>query len=163
MTDRRRIHRAAPRAALSTLTRRPRPVAVVAHQPERTEPSRPATLQSRMVDNAVYAGGRRIATPASAADPGVAIRRPPAYTALSTIRDGLAGGGAVTARSGGREVATGLGRGRRVRVERALRRRSVTTDSRGSLGWGRRRGPRALHPPGSAGSRACQRVRTSGL
>ena len=68
MSDRRRMPRAAPRAALSTLTRRARPVAVVAHPPETAEPAVPVTPPSRMIDNAVYAGGRRIATPASAAE-----------------------------------------------------------------------------------------------
>ncbi|QXG75242.1 magnesium and cobalt transport protein CorA [Modestobacter sp. L9-4] len=66
MTERRPA-RIAPRAALSTLTRRPRPVAAAPRAVER-----PATdvapPQSRMVDNGVYAGGRRIATPASAAE-----------------------------------------------------------------------------------------------
>ncbi|MEU2350214.1 magnesium and cobalt transport protein CorA [Modestobacter sp. NPDC049651] len=62
------MHRTAPRAALSTLTRRPRPVAVVPRV-ERPAPSPgPVTLQSRMVDNAVYSAGRRIATPGTAAD-----------------------------------------------------------------------------------------------
>ena len=67
MTERRPA-RIAPRAALSTLTRRPRPVAAAPRQPERPVAVEPATLQSRMVDNGVYVGGRRIATPASAAE-----------------------------------------------------------------------------------------------
>ncbi|WP_222265683.1 magnesium and cobalt transport protein CorA [Modestobacter marinus] len=62
MTDRRR---STPRAALSTLTRRPRPV-LVPRLPEATTPE-PAP-RSRLVDNAVYAAGRRIATPASPAE-----------------------------------------------------------------------------------------------
>jgi magnesium transporter len=61
MTDRRR----APLTALSTLTRRPRPEALAV-------PTRPAALpeqrRSRVVDNAVYSEGRRVATPASVAD-----------------------------------------------------------------------------------------------
>ncbi|MFQ1000526.1 magnesium/cobalt transporter CorA [Modestobacter sp. SSW1-42] len=67
MTERRPA-RIAPRAALSTLTRRPRPVAAVPRPPEGPVAEAPRTLQSRMVDNGVYAGGRRIATPASAAE-----------------------------------------------------------------------------------------------
>jgi magnesium transporter len=63
----RRPARIAPRAALSTLTRRPRPVAAAPRAVER--PATDVALpQSRMVDNGVYAGGRRIATPASAAE-----------------------------------------------------------------------------------------------
>ncbi len=57
--------RLAPLTALSTLGRRPRPPVlrpVVAPAPEPAPPARP----SPMVDNAVYAGGRRIATPSSA-------------------------------------------------------------------------------------------------
>lgn len=67
MTDRRRAPLSTPRTALSSLTRRARP-AVVPGPPDR--PSTPAAdgRRSRMVDNAVYAAGRRIATPASAAE-----------------------------------------------------------------------------------------------
>ncbi len=65
MTDRRRTARSAPRAALSTLTRRPRPAPRPA---ERPAPQTAPPPLSRMVDNAVYAGGRRIATPESAAE-----------------------------------------------------------------------------------------------
>jgi magnesium transporter len=68
VSDRRRTTRSAPRAALSTLTRRPRAV-VVPHLPDRpltTLP--PAERSSRLVDNAVYAAGRRIATPGSPAE-----------------------------------------------------------------------------------------------
>jgi len=62
VTDRRRT-------ALSTLTRRPRPRPVAApRQPERPVTALPEPSKSRMVDNAVYAGGRRIATPESAAE-----------------------------------------------------------------------------------------------
>jgi magnesium transporter len=62
MTDRRR----APLSALSTLTRRPRaPERAVLD--ERTPPSAGAA-PSRMVDNAVYSAGRRVATPGSAAE-----------------------------------------------------------------------------------------------
>jgi magnesium transporter len=63
VTDRRR----APRSALSTLTRRPRPVAAP-QLPERPATTLPAARPSRMIDNAVYAGGRRIATPGSPAE-----------------------------------------------------------------------------------------------
>ncbi|MGZ6859600.1 MAG: transporter, partial [Blastococcus sp.] len=63
MTDRRR----APLTALTTLTRRPRaevrPVAGTG-----AEPVPPTAGPSRMVDNAVYSSGRRVATPASAAE-----------------------------------------------------------------------------------------------
>ncbi|MCU1616616.1 MAG: magnesium and cobalt transport protein CorA [Frankiales bacterium] len=66
MADRRRM----PLPALSTLGRRPRlevrgPVSRTAAP---LEPPPPALPASRMVDNAVYAGGRRIATPDSAAE-----------------------------------------------------------------------------------------------
>jgi magnesium transporter len=66
MADRRRM----PLPALSTLGRRPRlevrgPVSRTAAP---LEPPTPALPASRMVDNAVYAGGRRIATPDSAAE-----------------------------------------------------------------------------------------------
>ncbi|MCW2507388.1 MAG: corA [Modestobacter sp.] len=64
MSDRRR---SAPRAALSTLTRRPRAV-VIPRLPDRPATSLPVELTSRMVDNAVYAAGRRIATPGSPAE-----------------------------------------------------------------------------------------------
>ena len=61
MTDRRRT-------ALSTLTRRPRPVAAP-RLPDRPAAALPSTDRvSRLIDNAVYAGGRRIATPASPAE-----------------------------------------------------------------------------------------------
>jgi magnesium transporter len=63
VTDRRR---STPRAALSTLTRRPRPV-LVSRLPEAAPAPEPAP-RSRLVDNAVYAAGRRIATPASPAE-----------------------------------------------------------------------------------------------
>ncbi|MGZ4570727.1 MAG: magnesium and cobalt transport protein CorA [Blastococcus sp.] len=63
MTDRRR----APLTALTTLTRRPRaevrPVAGTD-----AGPVPPTAGPSRMVDNAVYSSGRRVATPASAAE-----------------------------------------------------------------------------------------------
>jgi magnesium transporter len=66
VSDRRR---SAPRAALSTLTRRPRPAAAVPRLPDRTAPQlTPFDRPARMVDNAVYAGGRRIATPGSPAE-----------------------------------------------------------------------------------------------
>ena len=69
MSDRRRTARTAPRAALSTLTRRPRAVPGPPHLPERPAPVQPVTERSsRMVDNAVYAGGRRIATPGTPAE-----------------------------------------------------------------------------------------------
>jgi magnesium transporter len=65
VSDRRR---STPRAALSTLTRRPR-AAAAPRMPERpVTPLVPVDRPSRMVDNAVYAGGRRIATPGSAAE-----------------------------------------------------------------------------------------------
>ncbi|MCU1620615.1 MAG: corA [Modestobacter sp.] len=64
MSDRRR---SAPRAALSTLTRRPRAV-VIPRLPDRPATSLPVELAARMVDNAVYAAGRRIATPGSPAE-----------------------------------------------------------------------------------------------
>jgi magnesium transporter len=66
VTDRRRVPLSTPRTALTSLTRRARPV-VVPRQPDRpAEP--PVRRRSPMVDNAVYAAGRRIATPASAAE-----------------------------------------------------------------------------------------------
>jgi magnesium transporter len=68
VSDRRRTARSAPRAALSTLARRTRPV-VVPHLPDRpVTPLPSAEQQSRLVDNAVYAAGRRIATPGSPAE-----------------------------------------------------------------------------------------------
>jgi magnesium transporter len=68
VSDRRRTTRSAPRAALSTLTRRPRPV-VVPRLPDRPAMAvPPADRPSRLVDNAVYAAGRRIATPDSPAE-----------------------------------------------------------------------------------------------
>ncbi|MGY1748884.1 magnesium/cobalt transporter CorA [Modestobacter sp. SYSU DS0511] len=70
MTDRRRATtRSAPRTALSTLTRRARPLLVV---PPQDPPPGPVangatpSSPSRIVDNAVYSGGRRIATPDTA-------------------------------------------------------------------------------------------------
>ena len=57
-----------PRTALSTLTRRTR-AAAVPPTPDRSPRSPvPADRPSRLVDNAVYAAGRRIATPASPAE-----------------------------------------------------------------------------------------------
>ena len=67
MTDRRPTTRSASRVALSTLARRPRAVAVP-RLPDRPAPPAAEARQSRMVDNAVYAGGRRIATPGSPAE-----------------------------------------------------------------------------------------------
>jgi magnesium transporter len=65
VSDRRR---SAPRAALSTLTRRPRAV-LPARLPDRPALAPvPADRPSRVVDNAVYAGGRRIATPVTPAE-----------------------------------------------------------------------------------------------
>jgi magnesium transporter len=68
VSDRRRTARSAPRAALSTLTRRPRAVVVprLPDRPASTLP--PADRPSLLVDNAVYSAGRRIATPASPAE-----------------------------------------------------------------------------------------------
>jgi magnesium transporter len=59
MTER----RLAPLSALSTLTRRPHRPA-----PRAPEPAVAADPRPRIVDNAVYSGGRRVATPATAAD-----------------------------------------------------------------------------------------------
>jgi magnesium transporter len=67
VTDRRPTTRSASRVALSTLARRPRAVAVP-RLPDRPAPPAAEARQSRMVDNAVYAGGRRIATPGSPAE-----------------------------------------------------------------------------------------------
>jgi magnesium transporter len=67
VTDRRPTTRSAPRVALSTLTRRPR-AAAVPRLPERPAPPAAEARPSRLVDNAVYAGGRRIATPGSPAE-----------------------------------------------------------------------------------------------
>jgi magnesium transporter len=68
VSDIRRTARSAPRAALSTLARRPRAVAAP-RPPERPVSPSPVTERpSRMVDNAVYASGRRIATPATPAE-----------------------------------------------------------------------------------------------
>jgi magnesium transporter len=60
MTDRRR----APLTALSTLTRRPRPEAL----PSPARAAAPPPGRSRVVDNAVYSEGRRVATPRTAAE-----------------------------------------------------------------------------------------------
>src|SRR3954469_11511266 len=62
MIDRRR----APLAALTTLGRRPRIEAgsSMARPVAQVQP----TLRSRVVDNAVYSAGRRVATPSSAAE-----------------------------------------------------------------------------------------------
>lgn len=62
MTDRRR----APLTALSTLTRRPRVEPRPAPAPSLPPVSTPGP--SRMIDNAVYSAGRRVATPESAAE-----------------------------------------------------------------------------------------------
>jgi magnesium transporter len=56
------------RTALSTLTRRPRVVAVPTPPDRSARSLAPADRPSRLVDNAVYAAGRRIATPASPAE-----------------------------------------------------------------------------------------------
>jgi magnesium transporter len=58
--------RLAPLTALTTL-RRPR-TEVVRRPPVPAEPDRAPERTSRLVDNAVYAGGRRVATPDTAAD-----------------------------------------------------------------------------------------------
>jgi magnesium transporter len=57
--------RLAPLTALSTLGRRPRTAVLRPAPPAPPVPAAP-TRQSKLVDNAVYAGGRRIATPPSA-------------------------------------------------------------------------------------------------
>ena len=62
MTDR----RLAPLTALSTLTRRP--PRVEARAPLGSLPAPAAPARSRMVDNAVYSAGRRVATPETAAE-----------------------------------------------------------------------------------------------
>lgn len=67
MTDRRRMPLSTPRTALTSLARRARPV-VVQRLPERPAADPPVSRRSPMVDNAVYASGRRIATPPSAAE-----------------------------------------------------------------------------------------------
>jgi magnesium transporter len=67
VTDRRRAPLSTPRAALTSLTRRARPVAVP-RLPDRPAVEPPVSRRSPMVDNAVYAAGRRIATPTSAAE-----------------------------------------------------------------------------------------------
>ncbi|MGY1742904.1 MULTISPECIES: magnesium and cobalt transport protein CorA [unclassified Blastococcus] len=59
--------RLAPLTALSTL-RRPRPEVVRRPAAVPAQPEPPADRPSRIVDNAVYAGGRRVATPDTAAD-----------------------------------------------------------------------------------------------
>ena len=62
MTER----RLAPLTALTTLTRRPRAGAVA---PPTRQPSPPVVAgRSRLVDNAVYSAGRRVATPADLAE-----------------------------------------------------------------------------------------------
>src|SRR3954469_13648805 len=61
MTDR----RLAPLTALSTLARRPR---ADVPTPAAAAPVRESAGPSRMIDNAVYSEGRRVATPASAAE-----------------------------------------------------------------------------------------------
>ncbi len=66
MTDRRRAPLSTPRTALTSLTRRARPV-VVPRQPDQPV-QQPVVRPSPMVDNAVYAGGRRIATPSTPAE-----------------------------------------------------------------------------------------------
>ncbi|WP_336029133.1 magnesium and cobalt transport protein CorA [Geodermatophilus sp. FMUSA9-8] len=58
--------RLAPLTALSTLGRRPRPPVVRPVPPP--PPPAPVVRQSKLIDNAVYAGGRRVATPPSAAE-----------------------------------------------------------------------------------------------
>jgi magnesium transporter len=67
VTDRRRVPLSTPRTALSSLTRRARPVAAPG-VPERPVAEPPVSRRSPLVDNAVYAAGRRIATPPSAAE-----------------------------------------------------------------------------------------------
>lgn len=56
--------RPSPLSALSTLTRRPRSDA----QPPRPAPAPAPERPSRLVDNAVYSAGRRVATPETVAD-----------------------------------------------------------------------------------------------
>ncbi|HYO36990.1 MAG TPA: CorA family divalent cation transporter, partial [Geodermatophilus sp.] len=58
--------RLAPLTALSTLGRRPRPTVLRPAPPAPAQPVPAPPRQPRLVDNAVYAGGRRIATPPSA-------------------------------------------------------------------------------------------------
>jgi magnesium transporter len=67
VTDRRRAPLSTHRTALTSLTRRARPVAVP-RQPDRPAAAPPVSRRSPMVDNAVYAAGRRIATPPTAAE-----------------------------------------------------------------------------------------------
>jgi magnesium transporter len=62
MTDR----RLAPLTALTTLTRRPARGSL--HAPVAGPTSAPSAGPSRVIDNAVYSDGRRVATPASAAE-----------------------------------------------------------------------------------------------
>ena len=62
MTDR----RLAPLSALSTLARRPRTDVRAPLIPAAAAP--PAAGPSRMIDNAVYSAGRRVATPETAAE-----------------------------------------------------------------------------------------------
>ncbi|RFU20850.1 magnesium and cobalt transport protein CorA [Geodermatophilus marinus] len=63
MADRRR----APLTALSSLTRRPRPALTLAAPAPAPAPA-PDRRPSRIVDNAVYSSGRRVATPDSVAE-----------------------------------------------------------------------------------------------
>src|SRR4051812_5025893 len=63
MTDR----RLAPLTALSTLTRRPPRGDARTPTPPAAPPPPPSAGPSRMVDNAVYSAGRRVATPETAA------------------------------------------------------------------------------------------------
>jgi magnesium transporter len=60
--------RPSPLTALSTLARRPRQDLVAARTAALRPPSPPPARASRMVDNAVYSAGRRVATPESAAE-----------------------------------------------------------------------------------------------
>jgi magnesium transporter len=63
MADRRRM----PLPALPTLTRRPRLLEAQAN-PTFPLPTAPSAGPSRVVDNAIYSNGRRVATPATAAE-----------------------------------------------------------------------------------------------